>query len=310
MSELTLYERMCEKLKKTKDNFIQKVENVVYYGDLDDDFFDELEETFILSDLGLETATKITENLREQIKETKTKAKQEVMDLLKQIMTDMVAVDVKPMKLPVILLVVGVNGVGKTTTIAKLAQKYKNQGKKVMVAAADTFRAAATEQLDEWANRVGVDIIKSVQGADPSSVVFDAIGAARARGVDILICDTAGRLHNKVNLMKELEKVTRVISREGEGFDVHNLLVLDATTGQNALNQAKTFNDAVHLDGIVMTKMDGTAKGGVAIAIIDELQVPIEYVGIGEKPEDLIDFDAGDFVRMLYEGGNEKPLED
>lgn len=302
MSELTLYERMCQKLKKTKDSFIQKVENVVYYGDLDDDFFDELEETFILSDLGIETATKITETLREQIKETKTKAKQDVMDLLRQIMTEMVEVEKHQTELPVIMLVVGVNGVGKTTTIAKLAQKYKDQGKKVMVAAADTFRAAAAEQLDVWAGRVGVDIIKSVQGADPSSVVFDAIGAARARGADILLCDTAGRLHNKVNLMKELEKITRVVEREGQGFSVHNLLVLDATTGQNALNQAKTFNDAVHLDGIVMTKMDGTAKGGVAIAIIDELQVPIEYVGIGEKPEDLIDFDAGEFVRMLYEG--------
>ena len=305
MSELTLYERMCQKLKKTKDSFIQKVENVVYYGDLDDDFFDELEETFILSDLGIETATKITETLREQIKETKTKAKQDVMDLLRQIMTEMVEVEKHQTELPVIMLVVGVNGVGKTTTIAKLAQKYKDQGKKVMVAAADTFRAAAAEQLDVWAGRVGVDIIKSVQGADPSSVVFDAIGAARARGADILLCDTAGRLHNKVNLMKELEKITRVVEREGQGISVHNLLVLDATTGQNALNQAKTFNDAVHLDGIVMTKMDGTAKGGVAIAIIDELQVPIEYVGIGEKPEDLIDFDAGEFVRMLYEGGGQ-----
>lgn len=305
MSELTLYERMCQKLKKTKDSFIQKVENVVYYGDLDDDFFDELEETFILSDLGIETATKITETLRERIKETKTKAKQDVMDLLRQIMTEMVEVEKHQTELPVIMLVVGVNGVGKTTTIAKLAQKYKDQGKKVMVAAADTFRAAAAEQLDVWAGRVGVDIIKSVQGADPSSVVFDAIGAARARGADILLCDTAGRLHNKVNLMKELEKITRVVEREGQGFSVHNLLVLDATTGQNALNQAKTFNDAVHLDGIVMTKMDGTAKGGVAIAIIDELQVPIEYVGIGEKPEDLIDFDAGEFVRMLYEGGGQ-----
>lgn len=268
-------------------------------------FFDELEETFILSDLGIETATKITETLREQIKETKTKAKQDVMDLLRQIMTEMVEVEKHQTELPVIMLVVGVNGVGKTTTIAKLAQKYKDQGKKVMVAAADTFRAAAAEQLDVWADRVGVDIIKSVQGADPSSVVFDAIGAARARGADILLCDTAGRLHNKVNLMKELEKITRVVEREGQGFSVHNLLVLDATTGQNALNQAKTFNDAVHLDGIVMTKMDGTAKGGVAIAIIDELQVPIEYVGIGEKPEDLIDFDAGEFVRMLYEGGGQ-----
>ncbi|MEF9919128.1 MAG: signal recognition particle-docking protein FtsY, partial [Eubacterium sp.] len=222
-------------------------------------------------------------------------------NLLKSIMEEMVQVEKRHLESPVIMLVVGVNGVGKTTTIAKLAQKFKAQGKKVMVAAADTFRAAATEQLDEWARRVGVDIIKSTQGADPSSVVFDAIGAARARQVDILICDTAGRLHNKVNLMKELEKVTRIVDREATGFDKHNLLILDATTGQNALNQAKTFNDAVRLDGIVMTKMDGTAKGGVAISIIDALQIPIEYVGIGEKPEDLIDFDAGEFVRMLYE---------
>ncbi|MEG0075149.1 MAG: signal recognition particle-docking protein FtsY [Eubacterium sp.] len=301
MSELTLYERMCNKLVKTKDNFKAKIEQIVYYGELDDDFFDELEEVLILSDLGIETATKITETLRQKIKETKTKAKQDVMNLLKSIMEEMVQVEKRHLESPVIMLVVGVNGVGKTTTIAKLAQKFKAQGKKVMVAAADTFRAAATEQLDEWARRVGVDIIKSTQGADPSSVVFDAIGAARARQVDILICDTAGRLHNKVNLMKELEKVTRIVDREATGFDKHNLLILDATTGQNALNQAKTFNDAVRLDGIVMTKMDGTAKGGVAISIIDALQIPIEYVGIGEKPEDLIDFDAGEFVRMLYE---------
>lgn len=305
MSELTLYERMCQKLKKTKDSFKEKIENVVYFNELDDDFFEELEETLILSDLGLETAVSVTEQLRQQIKETKNRSKEEVLQLLYNIMAKMVNVEKKPMEMPVILLVVGVNGVGKTTTIAKLAQRYKAEGKKVMVAAADTFRAAATEQLDAWAKRVDIDIIKSSQGADPSSVVFDAIAAARARGTDILICDTAGRLHNKVNLMKELEKITRIIEREGEGFDKHNLLVLDATTGQNALIQARTFNDAVHLDGIIMTKMDGTAKGGVAISIIGELKVPIEYVGIGEKPEDLIDFNAQDFVRMLYAGDDE-----
>ncbi|MDD4690771.1 MAG: signal recognition particle-docking protein FtsY [Eubacterium aggregans] len=301
MSELTLYERMRNRLQKTKDSFKEKIENVMYYGKLDDDFFEELEENLILADMGMETSLKIVELLKERIKEHKISDSQDAVELLKGIMSEMVETEAAPMTLPVIITVVGVNGVGKTTTIAKLAQRYLDEGKKVMVAAADTFRAAAAEQLEEWAGRIGVDIVKSNQGADPSSVVFDAIGAARARGIDILICDTAGRLHNKVNLMKELEKVTRIIEREGEGFDVHNILVLDATTGQNALIQARTFNDAVKLDGIIMTKMDGSAKGGVVIPIIDELKVPIEYVGIGEKPEDLITFDVGDFVRMLYE---------
>ncbi|SEA02468.1 signal recognition particle-docking protein FtsY [Eubacterium aggregans] len=301
MSELTLYERMRNRLQKTKDSFKEKIENVMYYGKLDDDFFEELEENLILADMGMKTSLKIVELLKERIKEHKISDSQDAVELLKGIMSEMVETEAAPMTLPVIITVVGVNGVGKTTTIAKLAQRYLDEGKKVMVAAADTFRAAAAEQLEEWAGRIGVDIVKSNQGADPSSVVFDAIGAARARGIDILICDTAGRLHNKVNLMKELEKVTRIIEREGEGFDVHNILVLDATTGQNALIQARTFNDAVKLDGIIMTKMDGSAKGGVVIPIIDELKVPIEYVGIGEKPEDLITFDVGDFVRMLYE---------
>lgn len=302
----SLYERLRAKLGKTKDNFKEKIENIMYFGQLDDDFFEELEESLILADLGIETATNITETLRSQIKESKTKGQEDVMQMLYDIMQDMVRVEKKEFKTPVILLVVGVNGVGKTTTIAKLAQKYKDQGKKVMVAAADTFRAAATEQLDEWAGRVGVDIVKSHQGADPSAVVFDAIGAARARDIDILICDTAGRLHNKVNLMKELEKVTRIIDREAADFDKHNLLVLDGTTGQNALVQAKTFNDAVHLDGIIMTKMDGTAKGGVVISIIAELGIPVEYIGIGEKPEDLVEFNAEDFVKVLYDVSEDK----
>ena len=213
----------------------------------------------------------------------------------------MVQVETEKPQLPTIMLVVGVNGVGKTTSIAKLSERYKKEGKKVVIAAADTFRAAAVEQLDEWARRVGVDIIKSTTGADPSSVIFDAIGAAKARKADILICDTAGRLHNKVNLMKELEKISRVINREGEGFTVHNLMVLDATTGQNAINQAKVFHECVEIKGIVLTKLDGTAKGGIAISLIDEMQIPIEYVGIGEKSEDLIDFDPKKFVDMLFE---------
>ncbi|MBI4856845.1 MAG: signal recognition particle-docking protein FtsY [Acetobacterium woodii] len=299
--ELSLYERMRNKLVKTADNFKEKIENVMYMGSFDDDFFDELEETLILSDLGAHTSVKITEALRAKIIETKSKSKEEVVGFLKQILIDMVQVDSEKMQTPVIILVVGVNGVGKTTSIAKLSERYKKEGKKVIIAAADTFRAAAVEQLDEWAKRVGVDIIKSTTGADPSSVVFDAIGAAKARKADVLICDTAGRLHNKVNLMKELEKISKVIQREGTGFNIHNLIVLDATTGQNAINQAKVFHECVEISGIVLTKLDGTAKGGIAISIIDEMQIPIEYVGIGEKAEDLIDFDPKKFVDLLFE---------
>jgi fused signal recognition particle receptor len=292
---------MRNKLVKTADNFKEKIENVMYMGSFDDDFFDELEETLILSDLGAQTSVKITESLRAKIKETRSKSKEEVMGFLKEILVEMVQVETEKPQLPTIMLVVGVNGVGKTTTIAKLSERYKKEGKKVVIAAADTFRAAAVEQLDEWARRVGVDIIKSTTGADPSSVIFDAIGAAKARKADILICDTAGRLHNKVNLMKELEKISRVINREGDGFSIHNLMVLDATTGQNAINQAKVFHDCVEIKGIVLTKLDGTAKGGIAISIIDEMQIPIEYVGIGEKSEDLIDFDPKKFVDLLFE---------
>lgn len=299
--ELNLFERMRNRLVKTKDNFKEKIENVMYMGSFNDDFFEELEETLILSDLGAQTSMKITEALRKKIKETRSKSKEEVMGFLKEILTDMVQVEAVELNEPTIMLVVGVNGVGKTTTIAKLSERYKNQGKKVVIAAADTFRAAAVEQLDEWAGRVGVDIIKSATGADPSSVIFDAIGAARARHADILICDTAGRLHNKVNLMNELQKISRIIQREGKDFAIHNLMVLDATTGQNAINQAKVFHECVDISGIVLTKLDGTAKGGIAIAIIDEMQIPIEYVGIGEKSEDLIDFDPQKFVDLLFE---------
>ncbi|OXS25495.1 MAG: signal recognition particle-docking protein FtsY [Acetobacterium sp. MES1] len=299
--ELSLYERMRNKLIKTADNFKEKIENVMYMGSFDDDFFDELEETLILSDLGAQTSVKITEALRAKIKETRSKSKEEVVGFLKEILVEMVQVETEKPQLPTIMLIVGVNGVGKTTTIAKLSERYKKEGKKVVIAAADTFRAAAVEQLDEWAKRVGVDIIKSTTGADPSSVIFDAIGAAKARKADILICDTAGRLHNKVNLMKELEKISRVINREGEGFSIHNLMVLDATTGQNAINQAQVFYECVEIKGIVLTKLDGTAKGGIAISIIDEMQIPIEYVGIGEKSEDLIDFDPKKFVDLLFE---------
>ena len=296
----SFYQRMKNKLSNTKDNFKEKLDHVMYYHKLDDDFFDDLEETLILSDMGIDTSVKIVEALKMQIRQTGTKTTEDVKVLLEQIMSDMVDVASPTVQTPVIMMVVGVNGVGKTTTIAKLASQYLDEGKKVMVAAADTFRAAAVEQLEIWADRIGVDIIKSNTGADPASVIFDAIHAAKARKVDYLICDTAGRLHNKVNLMNELEKLTWVIEREGSEFNKHNLLVLDATTGQNALIQARTFNDAVHLDGMV-TKLDGTAKGGVVIPIISELQVPVEYVGIGEKKDDLIPFDAHAFVHLLYD---------
>lgn len=306
----SLFSRMKNRLSKTKDNFKSKIDRMMYYSNLDDDFFDDLEENLILADMGMETSVSIVELLKEKIKNEKIKSTEEAIEGLKVIMNEMVQVDMKPYEYPAIIMLVGVNGVGKTTTIAKLAQQYQAEGKKVMVACADTFRAAATEQLETWASRVGVDIIKSNQGADPSSVVFDAIQAAKARNVDVLLCDTAGRLHNKVNLMNELEKITRVIRREGDGFDQHNMLVLDATTGQNALIQARTFNEAVHIDGIILTKMDGSAKGGIVIPIVNELKVPIEYVGIGEKAEDLIHFDIGEFVRMLYEKDEESETEE
>lgn len=294
-----LFSKLKDGLAKTAGSFNEKIDNLIYYSDLDDDFFEELEETLILSDLGVETAVKITEELQERIKDRGITDKQKVVDLLHTILYDLVDIPDSLIHLPAIVVVVGVNGVGKTTTIAKLAQKYTNAGIKVMLAAADTFRAAATEQLETWADRVDVPIIKGKTGADPSSVVFDAIHAARARETEVLIVDTAGRLHNKVNLMKELDKISRVVEREGEGFYLHNLLVVDATTGQNAFNQAKLFNEAVPLDGIAITKMDGTSKGGIAIAIINELKIPIEYIGVGEKADDLIDFNAHDFIDVI-----------
>ncbi|WP_455129439.1 signal recognition particle-docking protein FtsY [Pseudoramibacter alactolyticus] len=297
----SLYQRMKDKLAGTKKNFSEKINRALYYKNLDEDFFDELEESLILSDMSIETSEAIIDQLQKEIKQKGIKKSEEVLGLLESIMTEMVTVTAAPMQMPAVMLVVGVNGVGKTTTIAKLAQRYKNDGKTVMLAAADTFRAAAAEQLKAWAERIGVDIIASASGADPASVVYDALHAAHSRHADVLICDTAGRLHNKVNLMNELEKLSRIIDREGQGFDVHNLLVVDATTGQNALTQARTFNEVVHLSGIVMTKMDGTAKGGVVIPMINELKIPVEYVGLGEGADDLVPFDAREFVKLLYD---------
>ena len=305
MAEGSLFQRMKQGLAKTAGSFNEKIDSLIYYSDLDDDFFEELEENLILADLGVDTAVRITEALRKQIVDYAITDKDRVMAELREILYKASDVPNSLLHIPSVMIVVGVNGVGKTTTIAKLAQKYHESGLNVMVAAADTFRAAATEQLETWADRVDVPIIKGKNGADPSSVVYDAINAAKARGTEVLIVDTAGRLHNKVNLMKELDKINRVVEREGEGFSKHNLLIVDATTGQNALNQARIFSQALPLQGIVMTKMDGTSKGGVALSILEELQIPIEYIGIGEKADDLIDFSPRDFVDILT-GGEEQ----
>lgn len=299
MANNSLFQKLKNGIAKTAGSFSEKIDELIYYSDLDDDFFDELEENLILADLGVDTAVDITEKLRKQIVDYAITDKARVVDALREILYEAVDVPDSLLHIPSIVTVVGVNGVGKTTTIAKLAQKYHEAGLSVMVAAADTFRAAASEQLETWAERVGVPIIKGRNGADPSSVVFDAIHAAKARGTEILIVDTAGRLHNKVNLMKELGKIGKVIEREGADYDRHNLLIVDATTGQNALNQARIFNEAIPLNGIVMTKMDGTSKGGVAISILKELKIPIEYVGVGETKDDLINFNARDFVDLL-----------
>lgn len=297
----SIFQKMRDRVSETTKKFSDKIDHLFYYKELDDDFFDELEENLILSDITVDTTEEIIDKLQDNIKTKKLKKVEEVIDELQNIMIQMVDVPVEPISFPVISLVVGVNGVGKTTTIAKLAKKYQDEGKKVLIAAGDTFRAAAVEQLQTWAERLDVDIVSSRPGADPASVIYDAIHSAQAKKADVLICDTAGRLHNKVNLMNELNKLSRVIEKEKGDYQIHNLLVVDATTGQNALNQAKIFNDAVKLQGIVMTKLDGTAKGGIVIPMINELKIPIEYVGLGEKAEDLVPFNAKDFVKLLYD---------
>ncbi len=295
----SIFAKLKNGLAKTASSFNEKIDNLIYYSELDDDFFEELEETLILADLGVETSTAISEELRRRIKDRGIIDKEKVQNTLYEILYEIVDVPDSLLHIPVIIVVVGVNGVGKTTTIAKIAKKYKDLGIKTMIAAGDTFRAAATEQLETWANRIDVPIVKGREGADPGSVIYDAIQASKSRGIEVLIIDTAGRLHNKVNLMKELDKIGRIIEREGTDFSKHNLLVVDATTGQNALTQAKIFNDAIHLDGIAMTKMDGTSKGGIAFAILNDLKIPIEYIGVGEKEEDLINFKAHDFVDVI-----------
>ena len=270
---------------------------------VDEDFFEELEESLILSDMGMETTLEAVETLRERVKERKIKEPEEVKACLREILVEMLAVGEPGLDLsgkPAVILMIGVNGVGKTTTIGKLANRLKADGNRVLLAAGDTFRAAAAEQLSVWAERAQVEIVKHEEGSDPAAVVFDGIQAARGRHADVLIVDTAGRLHNKKNLMEELRKISRVITREYEEAEVRTLLVIDATTGQNGLQQAREFSEVADVSGIVLTKLDGTAKGGIAVAIMDELKLPVLYIGVGEGIEDLQAFDANAFVDAIF----------
>lgn len=298
-----LFDKLKSGLTKTRDNLTDKINEVLNLAvTIDEDLYEELEEILITSDIGMETTIDIIERLRTKIREEKIKDPTVVKPTLKRVITEMLLEGdnkVKKTSGKDVMLIIGVNGVGKTTSIGKLAAKAKGEGKKVLLAAADTFRAAAIDQLDVWSNRAGVDIVKHQEGSDPAAVVYDAIQAAKARKVDLLICDTAGRLHNKKNLMDELSKINRIIDRELEGYNKETLLVLDATTGQNAVIQAKQFMEACPIDGIILTKLDGTAKGGVVIAIKNSLNIPVRYIGVGESVEDLQEFNPEDFAEAL-----------
>ncbi len=297
------FEKLKNGLKNTKDALSGKLQSVINsFTKIDEDFFEELEETLILSDIGAVTSANICESLRKEVKRTGATDPNEVKGLLKNIIAEILEGD-NSLNLdtkPTVVLVIGVNGAGKTTTIGKLSHNLKNSGKKVVVAAADTFRAAAIEQLQVWTDRAGVDIIKHAEGADPAAVVFDALQAGKARNADVIICDTAGRLHNKKNLMDELKKIARIIDNNLPDSRVETLLVLDATTGQNAVNQARLFKETAEITGIVLTKLDGTAKGGIIIPIKEELGIPVKLVGVGEKIDDLQDFIPADYVEALF----------
>ena len=314
-----LFEKLKAGLKKTKDSMMGKIEGLLNsFTKIDEDLFEELEETLIMCDIGVNTSVKICDILRDRVKQEGIKEPAKIMDMLKEVISDMLGED-KPLDLsttPSVILVIGVNGVGKTTTIGKLSYQLKNQGKKVIVAAADTFRAAAIDQLEVWTERAGVDIIKHNEGSDPAAVVFDALSAAKARKADVVICDTAGRLHNKKNLMDELRKISRIVHQQAEGCALEVLLALDATTGQNAVNQASQFNEVADITGIILTKLDGTAKGGIIISITDDLKIPVKLVGVGEKLDDLQPFSSHDFVEALFssddsfEGNYERKIDE
>lgn len=298
------FDRLKDGLKKTRDNFTDSMDQIFNsYEKVTEDFYDELEETMIMGDIGVKTTEELLDYLREEVRSERIRyaadCRQElIMGIRNRMKQGRDAYDFE--KGPAVVLVIGVNGVGKTTSIGKLAANYRKQGKRVLIASADTFRAAANEQLTEWARRAGVDIISAAEGSDPASVVYDAVQAAKARRIDILLCDTAGRLHNKKNLMKELAKIDRIITREFPGCYRENWVVLDAATGQNAVSQAREFASVTNLTGIVLTKMDGTAKGGIAIAVQSEVGVPVKFIGVGEKIEDLQRFNPDEYVDALF----------
>ena len=298
------FEKLKQGLQKTKNALFGRVHDLfISMRKVDEDLLDELEEILITSDVGVETTEKIIAKLRRKIQENRITESEDAYNALKEVIGEMIE-DGAPLDLstkPSVILVIGVNGVGKTTSIAKIANHLKNQGKKVVLAAADTFRAAAIDQLGIWADRIGVDMIKHEEGSDPASVVYDAAAAAKARGADVLIIDTAGRLHNKKNLMDELSKINRVVSRELPDAARETLLVLDATTGQNAVIQAKEFSNTAEITGLVLTKLDGTAKGGIVISVKDELGIPVKFIGVGEKADDMQPFVASDFINALFE---------
>ena len=298
------FQRLVSGLSKTRANIVNSIDSIFSgYSSIDDDFYEEIEEILVMGDLGINATTKIIEDLKMQVTEKKIKDPQECKKLLMDSIKAQMAVGETAYEFEnrkSVILVIGVNGVGKTTSVGKLAGKLKDQGKKVILAAADTFRAAAGEQLTQWANRAVVELIGGQAGADPASVVYDAIAAAKARDADVLLCDTAGRLHNKKNLMEELRKIYRIIEREYPEAYLETLVVLDGTTGQNALLQARQFNEVADVTGIILTKLDGTAKGGIAVAIESELDIPVKYIGVGESIDDLQKFDSDQFVNALF----------
>ena len=299
------FKRLVSGLAKTRDNIVAGFDSLFSsYSSIDDDFYEELEEILIMGDIGINATTSILEKLKEHVAEKHIKDPAECKQLLINSIKEQMYVDSTEYEFEnrkSVILVIGVNGVGKTTSVGKLAGKLKDQGKKVILAAADTFRAAAGEQLTQWANRAGVDIIGGQSGADPASVVYDAVAAAKARNADVLICDTAGRLHNKKNLMEELRKIYRILEKEYPEAYLETLVVLDGTTGQNAMVQAKEFSEVAKVNGIILTKLDGTAKGGIAVAIQSELDIPVKYIGVGVSIDDLQKFDANSFVNALFD---------
>ena len=295
-----LFDKIKSGLKKTRDVLTGRMDDLVgSYKELDDDFYEELSDILVMSDIGMETTQLAVDRLREKCTSEKIGDPEKARAALKQILVDIMTAPPMPLESPMALIIVGVNGVGKTTTIGKLASRFKVIGRKVIICAADTFRAAAADQLTVWAQRADVPIVKHKEGADPAAVVYDGVQAARARGADILLIDTAGRLHNKAHLMEELKKISRVVERDYPEAKIKALLVIDATTGQNGLAQAKVFSDVANIEGIVLTKLDGTAKGGIAVAIANELHMPVLYIGLGEQIDDLQPFDAKEFIDAI-----------